>query len=176
MSYCCYDRQRSPRVGLGVVAALAPSGGADFTQSAWYLARHASGPTTTTYTPKGGVIIAPTEPVTTSYPTRTTSPTIREPAPTPTPTPEPAVVTSPTGEVPPPPPDPELLTSPTPQPSYLDIALPGGGGAGDVVVTVEGAEGALPPDADKPGFGMVEAAIAAGLAALLAAGWSRRKR
>lgn len=56
----------------------------------------------------------------------------------------------------------------------------GGGGSGSgpisVVVEAPGAAGAVTtPDQPGRGFGMVEAGIAAGLAALLAAAWSRRK-
>lgn len=77
------------------------------------------------------------------------------------------VVVSPTGEVP-----------PAGGTRYVTDAGPGGGpisfAPGDVSVVVE--PGALPtPDAPGRGFGMVEAAIAAGLAALLASTWTRRK-
>lgn len=91
---------------------------------------------------------------------------------------------SPTGEVPapayePPPPAPEdrdwsFTGGPVPitQPAILD----GGAPSTDVSVTVEGGEAAEAGIMPR-GFGLIEAAIAAGLAALLASAWSRdRKR
>lgn len=98
---------------------------------------------------------------------------------------EPPIVADPLPELPPP--DPVVSTNgsvpapvePVPGGGYIvaqpSFAVPGGGGGGPVTVTVEPTT-PLDGAGARPGFGIVEAAIAAGLAAILAAAWARREK
>lgn len=124
------------------------------------------------YLPENGKVVAGPQP----EPKRRRAPEpviIAEPGRGPTPQPEPAVISS-NGTVPPP------VDGIGPVgPGFAIVGgggASGGGGGGPVTVTVEAPTGAPLEDTERPGFGIVEAAIAAGLAGILAAAWARRDK
>lgn len=151
-------------------------------QSAWSLAR-AGRRTTTEHTDKG-VIIRPVAQPDESVDPIESKPVVLPPPPPVRPRPE-TVIDVPAIDVQPPPvvstngavPPPELRTQLyTPDVTFLPLEGGGGGpGTTDVQVTVEAPPG-LTPAEDRKGFGMVEVAIGAGLAALLASALQRRRR
>lgn len=89
------------------------------------------------------------------------------------PRPDAPVFISPNGEVPPPPAGPQFAYA---LPHY--DPGPASGGAAPISVVVEAPAGAgepgLTPPEEQKGFGLVEVAIGAGLAAILAAAYRRR--
>jgi hypothetical protein len=137
--------------------------------STWYLARVASGPTTTTTGAGGDVIITPTkltEPTPTQPVTFISEPTPTQPAAQPT---QPATSW----------PSPGDFYS---GPSYptdgggVPILLPTEGGGAPVTVSVTAPESTLQLPEGGNGFGLVEAALGAALAFLLAQAWQKRGR
>lgn len=163
-----------PRMGLagGYWGARPPAGSP--TPSPWTLAR-AQGPTTTQHLSDGGVIISPLVEAATAHAMDLVDTAVqrhREEVAYATPTPEPEAQPEPQASYWP---DVELTSSPGPSsPTLIPV---GGGGGAPVNVSVTAPEGSamLIPE-DKPGFGMMEAALGAAVAFLLAQAWQRGKR